>query len=125
MIDTAYSRRYTPAPGDPYVETDPAEHYDGNLLDVAANLANAPTDWKRQAEEALRLAIESGNEFTTDELRDLGAPDLEVAKEQQAVWGSLVAAAKAQKRIERVGDRVSSRRSANGRRVAVWRKAAA
>jgi len=92
---------------------------------VAANLANAPTDWKRQAEEALRLAIESGNEFTTDELRDLGAPDLEVAKEQQAVWGSLVAAAKAQKRIERVGDRVSSRRSANGRRVAVWRKAAA
>lgn len=118
-------RRYTPYPGDPYVESDPAEAYDGNLFDVAANYPNLDAYWRRQAEEALRVAIESGNEFTTDELRDLGAPDLEVAKEQQAVWGSLVAAAKAQKRIERVGDRVSSRPSANGRRVAVWRKVAA
>lgn len=112
-------------PFDPYVETNPADLYTGNLLDVAANLANADTSWKRQAEEALRLAIESGNEFTTDELRDLGAPDLEVPREQQAVWGSLIAAASRAKRIVELYRRPSDRPSANGRKVIVWRGVAA
>jgi len=109
---------HTEYPGDPW--SDDHSNYSGNLLDVAENITSAPTDWRTQAEEALRLAIASCNEFTTDDLRHLGAPDLEVAKEQSAFWGSLAAAASRAKRIRRVGYRPSDRPSANGRPVSVW-----
>lgn len=90
------------------------------LFDVAANYPRADAWWRRQADEALRVAIASGNEFTTDDLRDLGVPDLDRKAEQAAVWGSLLAAAKASGRIREVGRRPSLRKSANYRKVTVW-----
>ena len=92
-----------------------------DLLSVSETVYERADEWwKRQAEEALRQAAESAVEFTTDELRDLGAPDLENRREQSAYWGSLTARAQREGRIREVGRRPSLRPSANGRRVSVW-----
>ena len=92
-----------------------------DLLSVSETVYDRADEWwKRQAEEALRRAAESGVEFTTDELRDLGAPDLDNQREQAAYWGSLTARARREGRIREVGRRPSLRPSANGRKVIVW-----
>lgn len=97
-----------------------------DLLSVSETVYDrADAWWKRQAEEALRQAAESGVEFTTDELRDLGAPDLDNPREQAAYWGSLTARAKRDGLIREIGRRPSLRKSANGRKVTIWQGVAA
>ena len=97
-----------------------------DLLSVSETVYDrADAWWKRQAVEALRQAAESGVEFTTDELRGLGAPDLDNPREQAAYWGSLTARAQREGLIREIGRRPSLRPSANGRKVSVWIGAAA
>ncbi len=111
-----------PAPADPWTD---ADCYQGNLLDVAANLGNSDGWWRDCAQRALTELAGRRTDFTTDELREMGVPDLDNPREQAARWGSLLAAAKAEGWIREVGRRPSTRRSANGRKVTVWQGVAA
>lgn len=96
-----------------------------DLLSVADMMIRADSWWRDCAERALRELAGRGTDFTTDELREMGVPELDNPREQTARWGSLLAAAKASGQIREVGRRPSRRPKANGRKVTVWQGVAA
>jgi len=118
---------YRPYPFDPYVETDPAELYTGDLLSIVPDsptydpvasdlMANADEWWKSCAEKAARQLASDGVEFTADDLTEMGVED----PDHPSRWGSLFSALKRDGVITPVGYRPSTRKSRNGGVCRVW-----
>lgn len=91
-----------------------------DLLSASGLLDRADSWWLDSAKRAVRELAGRGSDFTTDDLREMGVPELDNPREQAARWGSLLAAAKAEGLIREVGRRPSTRPSANGRKVTIW-----
>jgi len=87
-------------------------------MTVQLELTTLKRDWCDTTLEQMLCGIQSGIEFTTDEIHDeVGAPS------HPNLWGVLFAKMKASGRFVKVGYRPSRRPEANGRVVAVWRAA--
>lgn len=111
-----------PAPTDPW--TDP-DCYTGNLLDVAANLANADSWWRSRVQQAIAVLCRVGEPFTSDDVfEQFGIEQPESRAEKNHVGSAIAHAAKAG-RIAEVGRIKSSRPEANGRKITLWMAAAA
>lgn len=81
------------------------------------------TEWGKAANEAMQTLIESGVEFTSDDLTDIvGHPDeTHTANGRNSVIGSLFRAASSQGTIQAVGIAKSRKPHRKGNIVRVWR----
>ena len=109
---------YRPHPFDPFVESDPAENYDGNLLTVAPIAAAGDSWWASKAMTAVKALAATGREFTVYEITlDPYSVD---EPPHRNYWGSLTAAAKAAGLIRIAGYLPFPRPSRNGGCCRSW-----
>lgn len=81
-------------------------------------LSDLRLPWVDEALPRLAAMLPMLGQFTSDDLHG------KLPKPQHGNWyGVLVASASRARLIKRVGDKVSSRKEANGRRVALWEAA--
>ena len=81
-------------------------------------LSDLRRPWVDEALPRLAAMLPTLGQFTADDLHG------RFPEPQHCNWyGVLVASARRARLIKRVGDKISSRKEANGRRVAVWEAA--
>ena len=94
---------------------------DPRAVGEARALANAPTEWRTNAEIALRYLAHTGEPFTVDDLiTRIGLPRYSRPDANNAV-GALIAAWARAGRIERVGYETATRDLSHGRTITKWR----
>jgi hypothetical protein len=88
-----------------------ADPYAGDLL------THADEPWLDCATRGARELARRGQDFTADDLTELGVPD----PDNPSRWGSLFSALKREGLITTVGYRASAKPSRNGGVTRVWR----
>ncbi len=95
--------------------------YDGDLLSVAKLLPNADPWWKSRVRQAIEVLIESGEEFTSDDVfGDRFGIEQPSSRAEKNHVGSIFAHLSLSGRVREVRRIRSTRPEANGRKIIVW-----